>query len=297
MNKRLGRVLGSDLLKITSRDIALTKALRREAFLALRQINILIVVMFPSLLLAIMEPLALASIPFIVRFLGTLAYTAAMIVFSNNVSTFICAKLAPFGVALLFDAMIGLFLGNVIFSAIILQVIPDVYVAEFGALRTYLTAVSALTILSWAAAYVYLSTVEEKFLAVINAAGYDLSVIPKFRAEQYDQLQPLLPHAIRGDIRIIEAQDKYIQISTKLGAHTLPLALTSAIERMDPSKGMRVHRSLWLSWTEMDRLVYENGNPRVIATDGAIWPVSRAHAPQLKRALVDRAAANTETST
>ncbi len=59
---------------------------------------------------------------------------------------------------------------------------------------------------------------------------------------------------------------------------------------------MRVHRSLWLSWAEMDRLIYENGNPRVIATNGAIWPVSRAHAPQLKRALVERAGTNNKSS-
>lgn len=286
-----------DLIKKVSRSVFLTskkeaelaRAIRAEARKALSKWYFSLILLSPALFLAVVSPGVIDHYPFLNRLFGSLAYASVVFAFNYYITSIIGAKLAKYGSAHLYSLMLGLFISNILFvPAIIPFFRPDI-VQHYGYIYVYLTAVLVTSMLCWAVGFVILSLLEGRFQEIFQKDGYDIDVMPKFANRHDDALQAQLPFSVRGPIRAVSAQDKYVEVITENGKHVLPMSLTSAIEQIEPISGMRVHRSVWLSWNAMDRIIYENGNPRVVCTCGGVWPVSRKFVKQLKSRLEKKA--------
>lgn len=94
-----------------------------------------------------------------------------------------------------------------------------------------------------------------------------------------------LPKPIRGKILRVEAMNQYIQVITEKGEADLRMSLQNATDLIPEAFGLRVHRSVWLNWDEMQSLVYVDGNPRVELSSGERFPVSRSKAEILKKRI------------
>lgn len=105
-------------------------------------------------------------------------------------------------------------------------------------------------------------------------------------ADKYDHgLYRFLPVHIRGPIHEISSANQYIKITTEHGSFELRMPLRDAIRLLSEDEGLKVHRSFWIAKSQIKRLVYESGNPRVIDCKGKRLPVSRPMVPAIKTVL------------
>ena len=104
--------------------------------------------------------------------------------------------------------------------------------------------------------------------------------------ERIDRLSHHLPTTKRGRLRRIEARNQYVEITTDQGAHILRMKLSEAVAAT-AGDGLQVHRSIWLAESEIRDLIYIDGNPKVVDTDGALWSAGRKKVPAI-RAMITR---------
>ncbi|TRD14703.1 LytTR family DNA-binding domain-containing protein [Palleronia caenipelagi] len=130
-------------------------------------------------------------------------------------------------------------------------------------------------------------------LIYIIDTSYEQLIIDHFREVQRDvmlfRFPPRTPAVLekvpfekRGSLLRIEADGHYCTIVTSRGKHIVRQSMMSCIEDIDESQGILIHRSIWMANSEISRLVYHNGNPRVIDRNGSIYPVSRKKANEVK---------------
>lgn len=89
---------------------------------------------------------------------------------------------------------------------------------------------------------------------------------------------------------MLEAQNQYVSVTTKNGTQLIRMTLKSAAENLAPEAGLLVHRSRWLSNSEIRELVYRNGNPYVVNPSGEEFSISRKMVSKVKDIIEQRAA-------
>ena len=102
-------------------------------------------------------------------------------------------------------------------------------------------------------------------------------LIPWFRPTK-DAEVPLLmelPEEIRGEILRMESMNQYVRVTTEKGAGLVRMSLARACEQLPDDAGWRIHRSHWIAKSEARSIVFEGGNPRLVARDGERLPMSR----------------------
>lgn len=98
------------------------------------------------------------------------------------------------------------------------------------------------------------------------------------------QLQPLLPAKKQGKVLRMTAANQYVQVFTEKGEALVRLSLNEATRLVPETSGLRVHRSHWIAKKNICDFWFENGNPRLKDRDGAIIPVSRSMADEVRTA-------------
>lgn len=100
------------------------------------------------------------------------------------------------------------------------------------------------------------------------------------------ELPPLierLPHAERGGLVALRAEDHYVRIYTDIGVSLTLARLRDAIEMAQPVSGMQVHRSNWVA----DRAVRgfrRTGHTGILyLSNGLEMPVSRSYCSRVER--------------
>lgn len=114
-------------------------------------------------------------------------------------------------------------------------------------------------------------------------------LVPLWKPVRHVQckLEAMLPAEIRAPIRRIEAQNQYIHVVTEKGDTLLRLSLTKAEECLPEESGLRIHRSIWIRKPDLNRLVFRDGNPRVVDQDASEYPVSRKMVGAIRTVLAD----------
>ena len=105
-------------------------------------------------------------------------------------------------------------------------------------------------------------------------------------AKQADHLQSALPAEIRGKVLRIEAENQYINVYTEHGDALLRMGLNKAAENLSAKAGLRIHRSHWVAWEQLESLHFHRGNPRVKLKGGPLLPISRRILPEVREKLV-----------
>ncbi|MBB5959159.1 DNA-binding LytR/AlgR family response regulator [Saccharothrix tamanrassetensis] len=90
-----------------------------------------------------------------------------------------------------------------------------------------------------------------------------------------------------ADIRYVEAHGDYARLHTATGSGLVRAALNGLEERWRSAGFVRIHRSHLVSLGHIDELRLEDGHLSV-NIGGAVLPVSRRHARQLRQLLVRR---------
>lgn len=212
------------------------------------------------------------------------------------ISTILHILFSPYLVVMLgrrqISCLSSLLIASVIFNSLatllVAPFLADSYIQDYGIFGALIRVFIVLNLLSWAFIHVYVTLIEKPIAAILADANMPIQIFPQIRYRRIEALQSHLSANTRGSIRYLQAQDKYVQVVTANGSQLLSMSLTAAIAEIDPQRGMRVHRSLWMSWDEIKGLIYENGNPRIIAMDDKVWPVSRKHVKFVKAALQKR---------
>lgn len=115
----------------------------------------------------------------------------------------------------------------------------------------------------------------------------DIDLVPYWMpVKQLDEpLLLKLPQHLRGPLLYMHAANQYVYVHTTKGSHKLRMTLTDAVAALVKKKGIKIHRSYWLCENEVRRLVYVDGNPRVLNSSGQKLPVSRSQIKNVKAVL------------
>lgn len=137
------------------------------------------------------------------------------------------------------------------------------------------------------------------WLAVNSAVAWRMELTSGTRALTPQPLVPLLPPAeatslfarvparMGRDVIFLESQEHYLRIVLVGGEQLLLHGLANAIMEVDVdgTKGMLVHRSYWVSWAHVVRVVVDSTGGYAELTNGARIPVSRRRASAVRVAF------------
>lgn len=76
------------------------------------------------------------------------------------------------------------------------------------------------------------------------------------------------------NVLIVSASKNYTIITTSIGERIIRVPFTQAVKDAT-TPGIQIHRSHWVANSELKRLFYENGNPKLETVSGTVLPVSR----------------------
>ncbi|MCE8008052.1 LytTR family DNA-binding domain-containing protein [Aestuariivita sp.] len=93
-----------------------------------------------------------------------------------------------------------------------------------------------------------------------------------------------LPAQIGQDLILLHAQDHYVRAQTTLGEALVRSSMTQAADALGPL-GMRVHKSWWVAFAQMDRVVYRDGAPKLMLRSGEAIPVGRSYRRDVRTAM------------
>lgn len=278
----------NNVLKITREELYAIGALRRAAIRSFRSPWVALLLLGVTALVAFVAPRAIVTDSIVLLWVGTGALSLVSVCYQILTGPFLVVLFARQRVSVLLTLMLNSVVAVALLTYLALPAASPDYVEIHGFPSVVARIYMVLYLLSWAFIHVYLTLMERIFGNILSKANMPIQIFPQIRESTLEELQKLLPADIRGPIRYIQAQDKYVQVGTQNGSHLLSMPLSLAISQIDTRRGMRVHRSLWICWSEIDRVVYENGNPRIVGKDGTIWPVSRKHVKQVKATVQER---------
>lgn len=101
-------------------------------------------------------------------------------------------------------------------------------------------------------------------------------------SQALDRLQRRLPVEKRAPLRWLSVSDHYVEVATLKGQELLLLRLKDAIEEIDQTEGLQIHRSHWVAENAIAKVSRENGKTQVHTSGGPVLPVSRTYLPELK---------------
>jgi len=95
-----------------------------------------------------------------------------------------------------------------------------------------------------------------------------------------DQSDPQI--VMLKNANIIRREGRGVVVDTNDGEHTLKSTLAEVLAQVDPKQGLRVHRSYWVAHSFAERVVYVDGNPKLVCRDNRAIPINRDAARILK---------------
>ena len=98
-------------------------------------------------------------------------------------------------------------------------------------------------------------------------------------------LMELLPPDKRGTLLELAVEGKFLAVRTTNGTHLITGSISKVAKDLPFELGTIIHRSYWVSFSEMDKLFFQSGNPKLRLIDGTIRPVSRKKVADIKDAL------------
>lgn len=88
-------------------------------------------------------------------------------------------------------------------------------------------------------------------------------------------LQKRLPVSKRGLLCALVAQDHYVEIVTEKGSDLVLMRFSDAVKEVESERGLRVHRSVWVSAHGLKSIEKEHRRHFAILFDGRRLPVAR----------------------
>lgn len=110
----------------------------------------------------------------------------------------------------------------------------------------------------------------------------DKAAAPVAGHDEPDRLIRRLPLEKRGRLVSLSVNDHYVEVRTTRGTTSLLLRLKDAIEDVDRTEGLQIHRSHWVALQAISQIKRVNGAMTVVTEDGSELPVSRTYVPALK---------------
>jgi hypothetical protein len=101
----------------------------------------------------------------------------------------------------------------------------------------------------------------------------------------------LLPTESRGQVLMLKSELHYLQVVTDNGRGLILFNLADAADQLGDEAGMLVHRSYWVAFDAIDRLVRKGRQGELRLHNGTNAPVSRNRLAELNRRLEGRAQA------
>lgn len=106
-----------------------------------------------------------------------------------------------------------------------------------------------------------------------------------FRRTEAEALLDHMPNHIRAAPLRLQAENQYTRVWTSRGTDLLRMTLSEAEALSDPNRGMRIHRSHWVSFAAIAKIGSRGGNPQVELNTGEVVPVSRQKVGALRERL------------
>ncbi len=100
----------------------------------------------------------------------------------------------------------------------------------------------------------------------------------------------LLPADRRGPVLMLKSELHYLQVVTEQGSGLILYNLGDAVEQLAEVPGMLVHRSYWVAFDAIERLLRKGRQGELELRDGSRVPVSRTRLAELSRRLEPEAA-------
>lgn len=99
-----------------------------------------------------------------------------------------------------------------------------------------------------------------------------------------------LPAALGRDVVWLQAQEHYLQVTTRHGRHLLLQAFGPAVDELARLgiEGMQTHRSAWVAWAHVQRLDTRARSPAVVLQDGTRVPLGRRRLAPVAAAWAER---------
>jgi DNA-binding LytR/AlgR family response regulator len=93
-----------------------------------------------------------------------------------------------------------------------------------------------------------------------------------------------LPDRLRGArLFAVEAEDHYLRFHTDRGSDLLLMRMSDAVAELEGQGGTRIHRSWWVARDAIAAVHRSGGRATLRLVNGLVVPVSRRHAPLLRR--------------
>jgi hypothetical protein len=97
-----------------------------------------------------------------------------------------------------------------------------------------------------------------------------------------------LPAAIGRDVVYLMAELHYLRVVTTGGKALVLYNLRDAIDELPADSGIQTHRSFWVAFTHIEKVVTRDGRTVLSMHDGSEVPVSRRQASRVKGELASR---------
>lgn len=98
---------------------------------------------------------------------------------------------------------------------------------------------------------------------------------------------PQAPHAalicpdVTGTIRALRAQNQYVLVITETGSHLVRMTLRNAIERLPTGSGQQIHRSWWVSASELATARLDLAEVAFVAGPDRVYPVGKTYEAEI----------------
>ena len=99
-----------------------------------------------------------------------------------------------------------------------------------------------------------------------------------------DRLLSRLPIEKRGALISLSVSDHYVEVTTAKGQELVLIRLSDAMAECDVTAGMQVHRSHWISLSQVAAAKRAGDRAILTMSDGRDIPVSRSYVPAIKDA-------------
>jgi hypothetical protein len=106
-----------------------------------------------------------------------------------------------------------------------------------------------------------------------------------FEADETRNLLEKLPPGKRGILLAMSAEQHYVRIHTDVGDDLVLMPFSEAIAKVSSERGMRIHRSHWISYGAVKALQSAGNALSVRLVNGIELPVSRSYSGSVREEL------------
>lgn len=244
--------------------------------------KLLFVVLAAATLITLSGPQNAKALPFGLFLCISIGIGATLTLFGVILGSYVVILGARAGLSVRSSSQLSGVFVSVLLTPIFMNIFSDEAPLSPNYLLQLSIALGVMITVSLGVTFIFSAFVEDEVLAILKRHGLGAG---QNTLLQFDPLQSALPAEMRGPVQKISVEGNEIAVTTDKGITALQMSLGGAIEKLNGSTGLRVHRSVWVNETQMARLFYENGNPRLQIKDGTSLPVSRTMVEQIKQKL------------